>query len=44
MIVQHGGTVHDQFSYSYAAASAEENRQTPLTVDPAQRSVLRWSR
>lgn len=35
VIVQHGGTVHDQFSYSYAAASAEENRMTPLTVDPA---------
>jgi hypothetical protein len=35
VIVQHGGTVHDQFSYSYAAASAEENRKTPLTVDPA---------
>jgi hypothetical protein len=35
VIVQHGGTVHDQFSYSYAAASAEENCKTPLTVDPA---------
>lgn len=35
VIVQHGGTVHDQFSYSYAAASAEENRNTPLTVNPA---------
>jgi hypothetical protein len=34
VIVQHGGTVHDQFSYSYAAASAEENRNTPITVDP----------
>jgi hypothetical protein len=35
VIVQHGGTVHDQFSYSYAAASAEENAKTPMTVDPA---------
>ena len=35
VIVQHGGTVHDQFSYTYAAASAEENRKTPLTIDPA---------
>lgn len=34
VIVQHGGTVHDQFSYSYAAASPEENRLTPLSVDP----------
>jgi hypothetical protein len=34
VIVQHGGTVHDQFAYSYAAASAEENRRTPMTVDP----------
>jgi hypothetical protein len=35
VIVQHGGTVHDQFSYSYAASSAEENARTPMTVDPA---------
>jgi len=34
VINQHGGTVHDQFEYSYAAASAEENRLTPLSVDP----------
>lgn len=33
VIVQHGGTVHDQFAYSYAAASLEENRRTPMTVD-----------
>jgi len=33
VIVQHGGTVHDQFYYSYAAASAEANRDTPLSVD-----------
>jgi hypothetical protein len=35
VIVQHGGTVHDQFAYSYAAASAEENRRTPMRLDPA---------
>jgi hypothetical protein len=35
VICQHGGTVHDQFVYSYAAASPEENRKTPLTIDPA---------
>jgi hypothetical protein len=35
VIVQHGGTVHDQFSYSYSASSAEENARTPMTVDPA---------
>ena len=34
VIVQHGGTVHDQFEYSYAAASAAENRATPLSVEP----------
>ncbi|CAN7641429.1 hypothetical protein LJR225_004993 [Phenylobacterium sp. LjRoot225] len=34
VICQHGGTVHDQFVYSYAAASAEENRKTPVTIDP----------
>jgi hypothetical protein len=34
VIVQHGGTVHDQFAYSYAAPSAEENRNTPVRVDP----------
>lgn len=34
VIVQHGGTVHDQFAYSYAAASEAENRLTPMTVDP----------
>jgi hypothetical protein len=34
VIVQHGGTVHDQFDYSYAAASDAENRATPLSVDP----------
>ncbi|MEI9889280.1 MAG: hypothetical protein WDN45_00310 [Caulobacteraceae bacterium] len=28
VIVQHGGTVHDQFHYSYAPASVEENGRT----------------
>jgi len=35
VIVQHGGTVHDQFRYSYAPASVEDNSRTPLSVDPA---------
>jgi hypothetical protein len=39
VIVQHGGTVHDQFDYSYAAASEEENRRTPQTVDPVPASA-----
>jgi hypothetical protein len=34
VIVQHGGTVHDQFLYSYAPASVDENSRTPLSVDP----------
>jgi hypothetical protein len=34
VIAQHGGTVHDQFAYSYAAASEAENRLTPMRVDP----------
>jgi hypothetical protein len=34
VICQHGGTVHDQFRYSYAAASEAENRLTPMTLDP----------
>ncbi len=34
VIMQHGGTIHDQFSYSYAAASDAENRKTPQTIDP----------
>ena len=33
VIVQHGGTVHDQFSYTYAAASDAENRRTPQWVE-----------
>ncbi len=36
VIVQHGGTVHDQFDYSYAAASAADNRATPQSVEPTQ--------
>ena len=35
VIVQHGGTVHDQFEYSYAASSVEENNQTKQFVEPA---------
>lgn len=35
VIVQHGGTVHDQFEYSYAASSQAENRLTPLSLEPA---------
>ncbi|MGZ3370473.1 MAG: hypothetical protein ACXWK1_16125 [Caulobacteraceae bacterium] len=34
VIVQHGGTVHDQFRYSYAPASVEQNSRTPLSVEP----------
>jgi hypothetical protein len=34
VIVQHGGTVHDQFDYTYAAASGAENRRTPQAVEP----------
>jgi hypothetical protein len=35
VIVQHGGTVHDQFDYSYAPASAADNALTPLSIEPA---------
>jgi mannose-6-phosphate isomerase-like protein (cupin superfamily) len=34
VIVQHGGTVHDQFDYSYVPASDAETRRTPQTIDP----------
>lgn len=34
VIVQHGGTVHDQFEYSYADATDAENRRTPQQVEP----------
>ena len=33
VIVQHGGTVHDQFDYSYVPASDAENRSTPQSID-----------
>ena len=36
VIVQHGGTVHDQFQYSYAPASAAENAATPQALSPAE--------
>jgi mannose-6-phosphate isomerase-like protein (cupin superfamily) len=35
VIVQHAGTVHDQFEYSYAAGSDADNRATPLSIEPA---------
>jgi hypothetical protein len=34
VIVQHGGTVHDQFDYSYAPASEAETRATPVSLEP----------
>ena len=34
VIVQHGGTVHDQFSYSYVAAPPEETKRTPISLEP----------
>jgi hypothetical protein len=34
VIVQHGGTVHDQFQYSYSASSEADNRLTPLAIEP----------
>ncbi|HLY78517.1 MAG TPA: hypothetical protein VKQ70_04035, partial [Caulobacteraceae bacterium] len=34
IVVQHGGTVHDQFAYSYVPASAEETKRTPLSLEP----------
>jgi len=34
VIVQHGGTIHDQFEYTYAAASDTDNRKTSLTIEP----------
>jgi hypothetical protein len=35
VIGQHGGTVHDQFEYSYAPAAFEANAATPLSLEPA---------
>jgi hypothetical protein len=40
VIVQHGGTVHDQFFYSHAAASEAETRATPLNVEPEPAEAL----
>ena len=34
VIVQHGGTVHDQFSYAYVAATPEETKRTPVSLEP----------
>ncbi len=34
VIVQHGGTVHDQFEYSYAPASHEDTRRTAQSIEP----------
>ena len=33
VIVQHGGTVHDQFSYSYVPATPEQTRRTPISLE-----------
>jgi quercetin dioxygenase-like cupin family protein len=33
VIVQHGGTVHDQFSYSYVPATPEETKRTPVRLE-----------
>lgn len=35
VIVQHGGTIHDQFEYSFAGGSEAENRATPKSIEPA---------
>ena len=40
VIVQHGGTVHDQFDYSYAPASQADNCTTPLSIEPAPEGAL----
>lgn len=34
VIHQHGGTIHDQFDYSFAGGSPDENRRTPQSIDP----------
>lgn len=36
VIVQHGGTVHDQFQYSYAPASQAQNAATPQSLTPPE--------
>lgn len=35
VIHQHGGTIHDQFDYSYAGGSMAENKLTPQSLEPA---------
>jgi mannose-6-phosphate isomerase-like protein (cupin superfamily) len=35
VICQHGGTVHDQFEYSYVPSSYDENVATPLSLETA---------
>ena len=34
VIVQHGGTIHDQFDYSYAPAPDAQTRATPQSIEP----------
>jgi quercetin dioxygenase-like cupin family protein len=34
VIVQHGGTIHDQFDYSYAPAPDAVTRATPQSIEP----------
>ncbi|HEX4180532.1 MAG TPA: hypothetical protein VHY32_07045 [Caulobacteraceae bacterium] len=34
VIVQHGGTIHDQFEYSYSGLPETENRKTAPSVEP----------
>lgn len=34
VIHQHGGTIHDQFDYSYVPSSAAENKRTPQSLEP----------
>jgi quercetin dioxygenase-like cupin family protein len=35
VVVQHGGTVHDQFAYSYVPALTEQTKRTPVRLEPA---------
>ncbi|WP_293905191.1 hypothetical protein [Phenylobacterium sp.] len=41
VIVQHGGTVHDQFDFSYAAASDADNRATPQWIEASPAAAAR---
>jgi hypothetical protein len=34
VIVQHGGTVHDQFDHSFAGGGVEANKLTPVSLEP----------